>query len=91
MDPRAACGRLLDPLGVIEQRPNGEDHEVAAGVQNRRRELHERRPGGGLHDDVGALERLPELEERRMPRQTGQELARPSRVPAGHAREGQAR
>ena len=91
VDPSAPRRRPLDPLGVIEQRPDGEDDQIATRLQDRRRQLDESGLRGGLDDDVGAVEQVPEPEEGRGPGQAGQELARPAGVAAGRAGERQAR
>ena len=38
---------------MIEQSPDGEDHEIAPGLEDRRGQIHESGPRGGLDDEVG--------------------------------------
>ncbi len=80
VDPRAPRGRQLDPLGVIEQRPDGEDRRGRGPAS---------RIAGASSTSAAwvaastttsdALEQVPEPEEGRGPGQAGQELARPAR------------
>ena len=76
---------------MIEKRPYGEHHQVATRLQNRRREIDEDGLRRGLHDDIGAVEKVFEPEEGRGPGKAGQELTGPAGIAAGRADERQTR
>ena len=82
---------LRHPLGVVQERPDGEDHQVAARLQDRRRVLDQRGLGGGLDDEVGAVDELLEPEARGLAGEAREKLAGPPGVPAGRAGQDQAR